>query len=347
MELHRTVAEIAALVQGRVSGPSARSLACLRAPERAGPDDLAPVFRDSARRALESSRAGTLLVHDALELPDVAGRTLIRVPDPEAALDAITAACGAPLPLPEPGVHPKAVVEPGARLGDDVRVGPLAYVGRGARIGRGSVLWPQVYVGDGATIGDDARLHPGAYVGAGSVLGARVVLRPGSAVGSEGFGFRQDAQGRHVRSPQVGTVVLGDDVEIGSHSTVDRARFETTRIGAGTKIDALVHVGHNCTFGEHTIIAGHCAFAGGATVGSHVMMGGMSGVNGMATVADGTLIGSYTLIDDDTRGGGEVLKGIPSMPLAHWTRQVLSLRRLPGLIATVRDLARRKDDRGA
>ena len=262
-------------------------------------------------------------------------------------IDTITGTWGPELPGPAPGVHPSAVIEDGAELGDDVAVGPWVFVGAGARIGRGSRLWPRVYVGAGAVVGEGARLHPGAYVGARCVLGARVILRPGAVIGSDGFGFRRDAEGRHVRSPQVGTVELGDDVEIGSNTSIDRARLETTRIGEGTKLDALIQIGHNSTFGKHTVVIAHCAFAGGSTVGNHVMMSGMVGMNGKARVADGTIVGPYTLIDSDTRGGGEVLAGIPAVPITQWKRQVLSLRRLPDLIATVRDLVLRKDDRGA
>lgn len=340
MELDRTVAEVAALVQGRVSGSPDRRLSALRAPDRAGADDLAVLFRGDPARAAADSSAGAFVVAERHLPDDPGGRTWIGVPDPEAALDTLTGTWGPRIPEPPEGVHPLAVVEPGAQVPASCSIGPWAWVGAGAVLGERCRLWPGVHVGAEARLGDDVRLYPHVFVGARCELGARVLVYPGAVIGADGFGFRQDASGRHVKSPQVGVVVLEDDVEVGAGCTIDRARLERTVIGAGTKLDAQVHVGHNCTFGRHNAIAGNCSFGGGATLGDHVMMGGVAGVDGSARVASGTLAGAYTFITRDTTGGGELVLGIPAQPHRAWKKMVAAQQRLPALVQSVRRLER-------
>ncbi|HEX5011708.1 MAG TPA: UDP-3-O-(3-hydroxymyristoyl)glucosamine N-acyltransferase, partial [Planctomycetota bacterium] len=213
MHINRTVAEIAALVNGRVEGSGERRLARLLSPDRAGPDDLAAVFRSDTDTRASESRAGCLLVGEGSDLAAGEARSLVRVADASLALDALALALGPRPGAPVPGVHPGAVVEPGARIAPDATVMPLAFVGAGASIGPRCRLWPGSFVGEGAVLGSDCELQANAVVAHHCILGARVVLKPGAVVGAEGFGFRQDAQGRHQKIPQVGIVELGDDVE--------------------------------------------------------------------------------------------------------------------------------------
>jgi UDP-3-O-[3-hydroxymyristoyl] glucosamine N-acyltransferase len=155
------------------------------------------------------------------------------------------------------------------------------------------------------------------------------VLGPGVVVGADGFGFRQDAQGRHARIPQLGTVVLGDDVEVGANSTIDRARFDATRVGRGCKIDAQVHIGHNCVLGEDCALAGNVALAGSCTLEARVLMGGSSGAIGGIVLREGTRVGAMSLVIRDTQPGSYVV-GNPARPQPQWAREVLALQRLAG-----------------
>ncbi|MHC5212892.1 MAG: DapH/DapD/GlmU-related protein, partial [Planctomycetota bacterium] len=233
MLLQRTVAEVAALVDGRVEGAGERVLEALCPPEEAGPDDLVALFRASGLEPVVNGRAGCVLLGEDVPIPSRGDRSLIRVADAELALDRLVTACAPREAGPERGVHPLALVEPEAVVAGDARIGPWVHVGARARVGTGSALWPGVTVGEDAVIGSGCRLMPHVVVGARCTLGDRVILHAGVVIGADGFGFRQDEAGRHVKIPQVGRVVLGDDVEVGANSTIDRARLGTTRLGDG------------------------------------------------------------------------------------------------------------------
>jgi UDP-3-O-[3-hydroxymyristoyl] glucosamine N-acyltransferase len=343
MLLQRTVAEVAALVDGHVEGASERVLAALRPPDEAGPEDLVALFRPSGLDKVARGRAGCVLLCKEQSLPPRADRSLIRVGDAEQALDRLVSACAPREAGPARGVHPLAVVEEGAVLASDVRIGPFVYVGARARIGAGSALWPGVSVGEDASVGADCRLMPQVVIGARCTVGDRALLHAGVVIGADGFGFRQDAEGRHVKIPQVGSVALGTDVEIGANSTVDRARLGTTRIGDGVKLDDQVHIGHNAVVGAHCAIAANSVLAGRAVLGERVLMGGCSGVTGGVVVGAGARIGGYTLVSKGVPAGMEVA-GQPARARADWARGVVGLSRLPDLAERVRRL---EDGRGA
>jgi len=341
MHINRTVAEVAALEGGRVEGSAERRLARLLPPDRAGPDDLAAVFRsDTETRALES-RAGCLLVGERSDFAAGETRSLVRVADASVALDALALALGPRPAQPAPGVHPGAVVQPGARIAPDAAVMPLAYVGAGAVIGPRCRLFPGAFVGEEAVLGADCELQANAVVAHRCILGERVVLKPGAVVGADGFGFRQDSEGRHHKIPQVGIVEVGDDVEIGSNTTIDRARFDSTSIGRGTKLDAQVHIGHNCVIGEHCAMAGKSGLSGSVTLEDHVLIGGLAGVASGLRLRAGTRVGGMSMVIRDTEPGSYVV-GAPARPQAQWAREALGIERLPALASEVRKLLGRK-----
>jgi len=341
MNVNRTVAEVAALVGGRVEGSAERRLARLLPPERAGPEDLAAVFRsDSASRA-DDSQAGCLLVPEGSPFAATEARSVVRVADASAALDALVLAVAPQQRAPAPGVHPAAFVEPGARIAPDAAVMAGAYVGAGASIGPRCRLWPGSFVGEEAVLGADCELQAHAVVAHRCVLGERVVLKPGAVIGADGFGFRQDREGRHHKIPQVGIVILGDDVEIGSNSTVDRARFDATRLGRGCKIDAQVHIGHNCVLGEDCAMAGKSGLSGSVTLENRVLIGGLAGVASGVRLREGTRVGGLSMVIRDTEPGSYVV-GAPARPQQQWAREALGIERLPALAAEVRKLLRPK-----
>jgi len=341
MRLQRTVGDVAMLVGGRVEGPSELLLEELRTPEEAGPADLAALFRPDALARL-APRPGCVLLSDGVAVPEGRAASLIRVPDAEVALDRLVKACVPEPQPPAPGVHPTAVIEAGAQLGAGVAIGAHAFIGARARLGPGCRLWPGACVGADAVLGAGCTLYFRVVIGDRCVLGDRVVLHAGAVIGADGFGYRQDDAGRNVKIPQVGIVELGDDVEIGANATVDRARFGVTRVGRGTKIDNLVHVGHNVVIGEHSAIAGLTGLAGGATVGDRVLMGGHCAINNRAMIGSDARVAGASGVVGEVEPGQSV-GGVPARPIAVWRRDLAAMGRLTELLKRVRALEGRAD----
>jgi UDP-3-O-[3-hydroxymyristoyl] glucosamine N-acyltransferase len=197
-------------------------------------------------------------------------------------------------------------------------------------------LYPGVYIGQGSVVGDDTVLHPNVSVGSNVVIGSRVIIHAGTVIGSDGFGFVTDG-GRHHKIPQVGGVIIGDDVEIGGNCTIDRATLGNTVIGKGTKLDNQVHVAHNVTIGEHCLLAGQCGIAGSSTLGNYVVMGGQAGVSDHITLGDRVMAGGKAVITKDV-APGQVIAGYNAMPLREWLKVQVILPKLPELKKNVTEL---------
>jgi UDP-3-O-[3-hydroxymyristoyl] glucosamine N-acyltransferase len=243
-----------------------------------------------------------------------------------------------PVTRPEPGVSPMAWVHPAARLGRDVTVAPFAVVEEGASIGDRTVLFAGAVVGKGASVGDDCRLYPHVALYEGVRVGSRVILHAGCVIGSDGFGFAP-GPGGYRKIPQVGTVEIGDDVEIGANTTVDRAALGVTRIARGTKLDNLVQVGHNVEIGPDTVIAAQTGISGSCRIGGRVMIGGQAGLAGHLEVEDGIMLGARCGVAGTLRASeAKVWSGTPAMPHPTWLRMSTLLPKLPDLFRRVRRL---------
>jgi len=236
------------------------------------------------------------------------------------------------------GVHPTAVIAATATLGTGASVGPHVVVGDGVRIGQNAVLHARVTIYANARIGDDFTAHAGAVVREEVVIGDRVTVHAGAVVGSDGFGFVPRAEG-HRKIPQVGIVVLEDDVEIGANATVDRATLGATVIGRGTKIDNLVMIGHNCRTGPGCLLAAQVGLAGGTLLGTGVMLGGQVGASGHLTIGDGAQVAAQSGIHGDVPAGA-VYGGYPAVQIRGWRRVTSSLPRLPALLRRMRRVER-------
>lgn len=333
----RTVREIAVHVGGRVEGDPERLITAVAGLEAAGPSDVAFLANRRYLRAFQASSAGCVLVGAT---DDVGGKTVIRCPDPYLAF-AQALELFHPAARPAAGVHPGAVVEPdgdGATFVDGATVMAFAFVGQGASVGPGTVLHPHSYVGPGAKVGRDCVLMAGAVVQHGCVIGDRVVLNPGAVVGGEGFGFVPTPRGLY-KIPQTGRAVLGDDVELGSNSCVDRAAVEDTVVGNGTKIDNFVQVGHGATIGNHCLMVSYAAVAGSATLGNGVVLAARSLVLGHLDIGSGTQVGAYGLVTADTPPGSK-RSGIPAMDHAQWLQFAAATPRLAELVHEVAALRR-------
>jgi len=321
----------------QADGPELRGVAPL---ESAGADELAFV-RDAGRaRGLAASGAGAVILP-----PDVPpDRPAIVSPTP--ALDfARAVAWLLPEPEPRPGVHSTAFVDPSARIHASAEIGPGCVVGAGCAIGPGSVLVAHVSVYHDVLVGADCRLHAGVVLREGTRVGDRVILQPGVVLGGDGFGYVHDEEARLHKVPQVGRVVIEDDVEIGAGTTVDRATLSETRIARGAKIDNLVQIAHNCEVGEGSVIAAQSGLGGGTAIGRRAALMARVGAAGHLRVGDGAFVGARAGLHKDVPAGARVF-GTPQMEERRWHRVAAAWTRLPDLLRRVRALERKLPDEG-
>lgn len=329
-----TVRDVASWVQGEVVGNPAHQIRAAR-PLSDSPkaDEITVVLDEKYLAQFHASEAGAAVVDQTVPLN---GRTLVRVKDPLLAFVTIVQRIHVkPTTLPV-GVHPTAVVHPSAKVGSDAWVGPHASVGEGSVIGARCRLAAGAVVGNDCRLGDDVSLGPNVVVYDRSVLGNRVIVHGNAVIGADGFGFRT-VQGRHVKIPQVGNVEIGDDVEIGACTTIDRATFGTTRIGTGTKIDNLVQIAHNCQIGKHNIFASQVGIAGSVSTGDYVVMGGQVGVADHVRIGDRTMFGAKSGVHNDV-GPDQKMLGAPATPIAEQLRILSSLDKLPEMRKDLREL---------
>ena len=320
--MSRRLGELAELVGGTVHGDPDLVIESVDTLDRAGANELSFLTNSKYLEAARASAAGALLV-----APDVEGleASLLVSENPYLALGSILSAL-APSDRPEPGVHPTAVVDSTARLAEDVSVGPYCCVGPGTVLENGVVLHPHVVIGADCLIGAGSVIYPQVSIYARTLLGSRVIVHSGVVLGADGFGYAQDS-GKHVKIPQLGKVVVEDEVEIGSNSTVDRAMLHETRIGAGTKIDNLVMVAHNVEVGRGCLLISQVGVAGSAKLGDGVVLAGQTGVAGHMDVGEGVQVASKSAVFKDAEPGAR-LAGIPAVDSMVWRRQQVRLRRL-------------------
>ncbi len=331
-----TAGELAACVGGALEGDSGRVVREVATFEQAGPESLSWAGTpDLLPRAIESA-AGVLLIPEGCSLPP--GRTVIRVADPDLALCDILDRLAPPADAVADGVHPTATVCPGATV-DGAAIGAHVYIGPGATVGSGTQLHPGVYVGAHATVGLDCVLWPNVVVEARVTIGDRVIIHPNATIGADGFGYLQ-RDGVHRKIPQIGTVVIEDDVEIGANSTVDRARSGVTRVGRGTKLDNLVQIAHNADIGEHCLIVSQSGVAGSSTLDHHVFMSGQVGVTDHVHLGAGVQVAAKSAVMGSA-SAGEVLRGIPATDFRRSLREQAALRKLPEWLKKLRDFGRR------
>jgi len=335
MQAAFTPQDIAAAVGPlRVSGSTSETIRGIAGLAAAQPGDLAFLGNAKYRDDVASTRASAVLLPPDYSGEPRPGQVFFFVDDPSAALARLCGRLEQVLwPKPAAGVHPSASVAPGAVIAPSATVGPLCVVEAGATVGARSHLQAQVFLGRGAAVGEDCWLMPGAVVAAECSLGNRVRLYPGVVVGSDGFGY-EFVGGRHERVPQIGTVIVDDDVEIGANSTLDRARFSHTRVGEGTKIDNLVQVGHNVVIGRHCMICAQVGIAGSTTLEDYVVLGGQAGIIGHITLGKGAKIGAQTGIGRDVPPGA-ALWGTPALPYILEQRLFLLRQRMPELFKRV------------
>jgi UDP-3-O-[3-hydroxymyristoyl] glucosamine N-acyltransferase len=333
-----TIDELASLTGAKaIEGACVGSINGVAALTEATPTDLSFLGNAKYADAVATSRAGVILVPVAFAGQPAAGQAFLRVDNPSYALALLCGVLEARLwPRPPAGIHATAVVAPSAQVDASAHVGPLCVIGEGAVVAAGAVLEARCFVGARASVGCDCWLKPGVTVGDYCVLGARCRIQSGAVIGSDGFGY-EPVNGEIRRIPQIGNVVLGDDVEVGANSTLDRARFSQTVVGRGTKIDNLVQIAHNVRIGRQCLITAQVGIAGSTTLGDHCVLGGQSGVAGHLTLGDRVKLGAQTGLFEDVPADG-FMNGTPAVPFGLERRLVVLSRRLPDLFKKVDSL---------
>lgn len=344
----KSLADLAELVGGRVVGDPRATIERVSAIDDAGPGDITFLAHPRYRRHLASCRASAVIAAGEPERPPALN--LLRVDDPQRAFVRIHALFNPPT-VHAVGVSPRAVIEPTAVVGAEAAVYPNCYVGRGARVGDGTVLMAGASVGPGARVGRGCVLHPNVTVEEGCRIGDNVVLHAGVVIGSDGFGYAGHGAQR-LKVPQAGIVEVGDDVEIGANSTVDRATIGVTRIGAGTKIDNLVQIGHNVVIGQRCLIVAQTGIAGSAVVGDDVVLAGRVGIADHLEIGAGAVIGPRSTILQSVPPGSVLSGAVTAAPHKQWLRVMRLLPRLPDLWRRVSEVERKlralasRDDKG-
>ena len=327
-----TAAQLADQLHGEVLGDGSVTLTGFAPADSARPGDLTFAEKEAYFAAAEQSQAAAILVSGAFTF---SRKVLIRVPNARVAVARV-------LPLFFPadespqGIHPSAVIAASAQVDPTAHVGPHCVVGPRVRIGARSVLLGGNHLGRDCQLGDDVCLFPNVVVYAKSQIGHRVAIHAGTVIGSDGYGYVFD-EGRHRKMPQVGVVIIQDDVEIGANAAIDRGALGATVIGAGTKIDNLVHIAHNVVLGRHCLVMGQVGFAGSTRLGDYCVVASQSGISGHLKLGNQVTIGAKSGVMRDIPDGGVVL-GIPATPDKQAKRQIIAVQHLPELLRRMREL---------
>jgi len=333
-----TLAAIAARIGGLIEGADgALEIAGVRPLDEAREGDITLVTRPTQVPVLEQTRAAAAVAPIGLR---TFGKPTVHVPEPRLAFAQLIEMFYCRRAREVTGVDPRAMVDPSARIGDDVNVAGGAYVARDAVIGDRVDIYPGVYLGEGVRVGDDSVVFANVAVYPGTVIGQRVRIHSGVVIGGDGFGYTQTPSGEHYKIPQVGGVEIGDDVEIGANTAIDRATLSVTRIGKGTKIDNLVQIAHNVTLGEHVCVVAQAGIAGSSRVGDHAVLAAAAGVIDHVTIGEGAQVAARAGVTRDVAPGISV-GGTPAIPLHQAVRAYSMIQMLPELRRRLKELEER------
>ncbi|MEZ5911995.1 MAG: UDP-3-O-(3-hydroxymyristoyl)glucosamine N-acyltransferase [Paracoccaceae bacterium] len=348
------IAEIAEALGARAEGDTSFRIRRAAEPADAGPDDLALAMDARYGEGLAKGAARAAILWDGADWKGLGLCAAIYTPRPRYAMSGLTRLMD-PGPDIAPGIHPSAIIDGSAEIGEAAAIGPFVVIGRAVQIGRNARIASHVSIAEGAVIGDDALIYQGVRIGARVRIGQRFIAQPGSAIGSDGFSFvtpersgveeaRQSLGARGAASPQrwtrihsLGGVEIGDDVEIGANSTIDAGTIRATRVGDGTKLDNLVHVGHNVIVGRDCLLCGQVGIAGSSRIGDRVVLGGQCGVSDNIFVGDDVIAGGATKILANAPAG-RVLLGYPAVKMESQIEMNKALRRLPKALAKLENL---------
>ena len=324
-----TAKQIAELIGGRVEGDENATVNTFAKIEEGKKGAISFLSNPKYTHYLYSTESSIVLVNDDLELEQEVKATLIRVKNAYESVAKLLQIYDSIKPR-KTGIDPLASVAASAKIGKDVFIGAFAVIGENASIGDGTQIYAHTVVGDNVTIGDNCLLYPNITIYQGCRVGNRVTIHAGSVIGADGFGFAPNVDG-YSKIPQIGIVIIEDDVEIGANTCIDRSTMGATIIHKGVKLDNLIQVAHNCEVGENTVMSAQVGMAGSTKVGAWCMVGGQAGFAGHIQVADKTNIGAQCGVISNTKGNGEALIGSPAMDPRTYFKGMAILRRLPDM----------------
>lgn len=336
------LADILAELGGELVGDPGIEIRRLATLESAGPGDLSFLSDRRHRAKLRATQAAAVILsradRDATALPRI-------LCDDPYVYYARAARLFSPEARPAPGVHPRAVVDGGARIPDSAAIGPGCHIGTGAQLGERVVIGSNCSIGDNVHIGADSRLYPSVTVYPGCIIGERALIHAGVVIGADGFGMAAEG-GRWIKIPQTGRVIIGDDVEIGANTTIDRGALDDTVIEDGVKLDNQIQIGHNVRVGAHTAMAGCVAIAGSTKIGSHCAIGGAARIIGHLTIADRVTVFAAAVVTKSITRAGTYAGSLPAAPSLQWAKTVAHLRSLDRLLERIRALEKQLSQRG-
>jgi len=333
-----TAAQIAYIIQGKIEGDPDAVVGSFGKIEEAVAGQLAFLANPKYEEHLYSTAASIIIVNEAQELKQSVGATLIRVPDAYTAFASLLTKYQEIASSQLTGIQEPAHISGTAKLGNEVFIGAFAYLGENVVIGNNVKVHPQVYIGNNVRIGDHSILHPGVKIYHDCVIGRQVTIHAGTVIGSDGFGFAPQADGSFKKVPQIGNVVIEDQVEIGANATIDRATIGSTIVRAGAKLDNLIQIAHNVEIGHNTVIAAQAGVSGSTKIGSHVMIGGQAGIVGHIQIADGSKINAQSGVSKSMKTPGGAVTGTPAFDYTSALRSQAVSRNLPEMEKRLKEL---------
>ncbi|RJP28002.1 MAG: UDP-3-O-(3-hydroxymyristoyl)glucosamine N-acyltransferase [Candidatus Omnitrophota bacterium] len=336
--MKRTLGEIAKFIGGKVSGDENIVITGVSGIKEAGPEDITFVANPKYFSFADKTKAAAVIVSE--EFGQIA-KPFIRVKNPSLAFINVVSFVCPNQSIHSKGIHPSAIVAKSAKLGKDVSLGPYVVVEEGASIGDRSIIYAGCFIGRDTSIGPEALIYPNVTIRENVALGSRIIIHSGTVIGSDGFGY-VNVDGVHHKVPQVGTVVIEDDVEIGANVTIDRARFDKTFIGKGTKIDNLVQIAHNVIIGSNSLVIAQAGISGSVVIGNNVTLAGQAGLSGHLTIGDNSIVAAQAGVTKSIPAN-TIVSGYPAKPHDVAIRVNACVQNLPRLYETVNELKKKVD----
>ena len=333
-----SAAQIAMIVNGKVEGDADVYVASFGKIEEAMSGQLAFLANPKYEEYLYSTRASIIIINDSQELKQSITATLIRVPDAYTAFATLLDKYQQIKTQRLSGIQEPVYIDPTSKIGESVFIGAFSYIGENAVIANGAKIFPNVYIGNNAVIGENSIIHPGVKIYHDCVIGKNVLIHGGTIIGGDGFGFAPQPDGTFKKVPQIGNVVIEDDVEIGSNTTIDRGTMGSTIIRSGAKLDNLLQIAHNVEIGNNSVIAAQAGISGSTKVGNNVMIGGQVGIVGHLTIADGSKINAQSGVSKSIKVPNTAVTGSPAFDYTAALRSQAIARKLPELEKRIKDL---------
>ena len=332
-----SAAQITALIKGKIEGDANASVSSFGKIEEAQKGQLAFLANPKYEDYLYSTKASVIIINDSLQLKQPVPATLIRVPDPYSAFAALLSTYQKMMQQQLVGVQDPTYISKSASYGQNVFIGAFSYLGENVKVGNNTKIYPNVYLGNNVNVGDNSIIHPGVKIYHDCMVGNNVIIHAGTVVGSDGFGFAPQADGSFQKVPQIGNVVIEDNVEIGANTTIDRATIGSTIIRSGAKLDNLIQIAHNVEIGNSTVVAAQAGISGSTKVGKGVMIGGQVGIVGHINIGDGAKINAQSGVSKSI-DPGKAVTGSPAHDYTSTLRSQAISRNLPELEKRIKEL---------